>query len=104
MARLLLLLTLVVALFDAPPANQQSDAPLTQSQLEELLKREQNDRIVAMIIRTRGISSKVDSATLDRLIQRAGQETQQVLRQWEARAAYAEFSSEKDPANQLIKG
>jgi len=84
---------------------QQTDPPLNERQIDDLLKSKQDDEVIAGEINKRGIGFRVDSARLARLVtQGAGPLTQQALMRQERRAAYAEFSNEKNPARRLELG
>src|SRR5262249_29273081 len=64
-----------------------------------------DDEVIARQIRKSGISFRVTPATIDDLKTKgAGPQTQQALLQWEARMAYEEFSTEKDPSKRLSFG
>ena len=118
MARLFLLLTVFASQLFAPivsahqPAlmasayrNPQSERPLSVGTIEQLLKIEAGDEVIAGQIRKVGIDFRVDQATLDRLGKLgAGERTKQALRQQEELKAYAEFSNEKNPATRLTLG
>ncbi|MEP7343472.1 MAG: caspase family protein [Acidobacteriota bacterium] len=106
MARLLLLLTVFASQLHAPAyGSPQNDRPLNLSTIEQLLKIEAGDEVIAGQIRKVGIDFRVDAATLDRLGKLgAGERTKQALRQHEERAAYTEFSNEKNPATRLTLG
>ncbi|MGE0131080.1 MAG: caspase domain-containing protein [Blastocatellales bacterium] len=83
----------------------QTDPPLDLSQIERLLDLKAGDEGIAREIRKRGIGFRVDSATLDRLLKLgAGEQIRRALLQQEERAAYAEFSNEKNPAKRLALG
>lgn len=85
--------------------NIQTDPPLNLSQVEDLLKLGLGDENIAREIRKRGVGFRVDQATLDRLGKfGAGEQTRRALLQQEERAAYAEFSNEKNPAKRLDLG
>ena len=115
MARLLLLLTIFASQLSAPivlahqsvlmaSANKipQSESPLSVGTIEQLLKIDAGDEVIAGQIRKVGIDFRVDQATLDRLGKLgAGERTKQALRQQEEVKAYAEFSNEKNPARRL---
>ncbi len=118
MARLLLLLTIFASQLSAPigSAHQpvlmasayeipQSERPLSVSTIEQLLKIEAGDEVIAGQIRKVGIDFRVDQMTLDRLEKLgAGERTKQALRQQEELKAYAEFSNEKNPSMRLTLG
>jgi hypothetical protein len=106
MARLLLLLTVLASqLYALAYGNPQNDRPLNLSTIEQLLKIEAGDEVIAGQIRKVGIDFRVDAATLDRLGKLgAGERTKQALRQHEELAAYTEFSNEKNPATRLTLG
>ncbi len=118
MARLFLLLTLFASQLSAPIvlAHQsglmasayeipQSERPLSLSTIEQLLKIDAGDEVIAGQIRKVGIDFRVDQTTLDRLGKLgAGERTKQALRQQEELKAYAEFSNEKNPATRLSLG
>lgn len=118
MVRLLLLLTVFASQLFAPTAlahrlvpavsgyaPPQSERPLSLNTIEQLLKIDAGDEVIAGQIRKVGIDFKVDPATLDRLSKLgAGERTKQALRQQEERAAYAEFLNEKNPAARLTLG
>ena len=83
----------------------QTERPLNLSQIEELLKLKVEDENVAREIRKLGIDFRVDSVTLDRLVNLgAGERTRLALQQQEERASYAEFSNEREPAKRLSLG
>lgn len=90
-----------------PPtfSHQQSDSRLTLSQIEQLLNSKVEDEIIALEVRRQGIAYKLDQVTEDRLRKLgAGQQTLQAIKQQAARAAYTEFSREKNPAQRLALG
>ncbi|MEK7831066.1 MAG: hypothetical protein AAB401_08275 [Acidobacteriota bacterium] len=85
--------------------NPQDDRKLKRGTIEQLLKLEVGDEVIAGQIRKFGIDFRVDSETLDSLSKLgAGERTKQALRQHEERAAYEEFSNEKNPAKRLSLG
>lgn len=118
MARLLLLLTVFASQLFAPivlahqpvlmaSANKipQSERPLSVGTIEQLLKIDAGDEVIAGQIRKVGIDFRVDQATLDRLGKLgAGERIKQALRQQEELKAYAAFSNEKNPAMRLSLG
>ena len=121
MVRLLLFLTVFASQlsFPIPLAHQygqyglsasayeipQNDRPLSLGTIEQLLKIDAGDEVIAGQIRKVGIDFRVDQATLERLGKLgAGERIKQALRQQEERAAYAEFSNEKNPATRLTLG
>src|SRR5215217_1008540 len=117
MANTILLLVVLAAQLGAPARAErwpqfffaafsfQNDRPLNLNQVEQLLESKIEDEIIAREIRKLGIAFRVDSALLDRLLKLgAGTQTRQALQHWEERAAYAEFSNEKNPARRLSLG
>ena len=118
MARLFLLLTVFASQLFAPIAsahqpvlmtsaygNLQNDRPLSVGTIEQLLKIDAGDEVIAGQIRKVGIDFRVDQTTLDRLGKLgAGERTKQALREQEERTVYAEFSNEKNPSARLTLG
>ncbi|MBP6822176.1 MAG: caspase family protein, partial [Acidobacteria bacterium] len=85
------------------PTDSQDDKPLTDQQVEDLLKVPMEDEHLARQILQRGISFRLTPEKLAGLMKLGlGEKTKQVLQEKEKLAAYDELSRETNPARRKI--
>jgi uncharacterized caspase-like protein len=83
----------------------QGPSPLSLRQIERLLEINVEDEVLAREIRTRGLAFRLDAKTLERLIKRGAAElTRQAILEQEERAAYQDYTNEKDATRRLALG